>query len=392
MTRDLSSAALCRLLGIDYPIMSAGMNDCAGPELVAAVSNAGGLGSLGTGRANADYMRREIRKVRALTDRPFAVQFPAKPLHHPQQADLPQSHKAYVEELAARSDIPEPKRLPAPEDEWWGAPSTPEEHEEVLATILEEKVKVLVTFYGNPGARLVERAHAAGTIVMALVGSTAHARRCIESGADVLVATGYDAGGHEGEIGTMALIPQVVDAAREAGRGTLVMGAGGIMDGRGLAAALALGAAGVSCGTAFLASPECRPFLGFIPFARDEEPAAWYSELIRKQLLDASEADTSQHRFYSGGPMRALKNAYRQAWHEPDAPGPLPPGLQPVLVRKLLRGAYEANRTELLANAAGQGVGMLRSVRPAGEIVKAMALEATEILAALGRGQQEHGG
>lgn len=383
MNMKILSGKFCKLLSIDYPIMSAGMNDCAGPELVAAVSNAGGLGSLGTGRANADCMRREIRKVRALTGRPFAVQFPAKPLYHPKQAELPQSHLAFVEDLTSRFGIPEPERLPAPEDEWWGAPSTQEEHDEVLDVILEERVPVIVTFYGNPGARLVERAHAAKAIVMSLVGSTAHARRCIESGADVLVATGYDAGGHEGEIGTMALIPQVVDIARHMGRGTLVMGAGGIMDGRGLAAALTLGAVGVSCGTAFLASPECRPFLGFIPFARDEEPAPWYAELIRRQLLEASEADTSQQRVYSGGPMRALKNAYKQAWSEPGAPEALPPGLQPVLVRKLLRGAYEARRTEVLANAAGQGVGMLRAVRPAGEIVRGMALEALQVLAAL---------
>lgn len=377
------NTALCKLLGIRYPIMSAGMNDCAGPELVAAVSNAGGLGSLGTGRADADYMRREIRKVKALTDKPFAVQFPAKPLVHPHAADLPREHVQFVESLRSEFDVPRPAGLPAPEDEWWGAPSTPESHQEVLQVILEERVPVLVTFYGNPGD-ITQQAHEHGTKVMALVGTTRHARRCIEAGADVLIATGYDAGGHEGDVGTMALVPQVVDVAREMGRGTLVMAAGGIMDGRGLVAALALGASGVSCGTAFLASPECRPFLGFIPFAKDEEPEPWYRDFIRGQLLAASEEGTSQQPVYSGGPMRALDNAYKQAWSRPGAPKSLPPGMQPILVRELLRGAYEARRTELLANAAGQGVGMLRRERPAAAVVEQMMDEASRLVAVMG--------
>jgi nitronate monooxygenase len=377
------NTALCQLLGIRYPIMSAGMNDCAGPELVAAVSNAGGLGSLGTGRADADYMRQEIRKVKALTDRPFAVQFPAKPLVHPHEADLPQEHVDFIDGLRTEFDVPAPARLPAPENEWWGAPSTPQSHQEVLQVILEEKVPVLVTFYGDPGG-IAEQAHAHGVRVMSLVGTTRHARRCIQSGADVLIATGYDAGGHEGDIGTMALVPQVVDVAREMGRDTLVMAAGGIMDGRGLVAALALGATGISCGTAFLASPECRPFLGFIPFAKDEAPEPWYEEFIRGQLLAATEEGTSQQPVYSGGPMRALNNAYKQAWTRPGAPEALPPGMQPILVRSLLRGAYEAKRTELLANAAGQGVGMLRKVRPAAEVVAQMMREAGLIVSSMG--------
>jgi NAD(P)H-dependent flavin oxidoreductase YrpB (nitropropane dioxygenase family) len=102
------NTALCEMLGIRYPIMSAGMNDCAGPELVAAVSNAGGLGSLGTGRADADYMRQEIRKVKALTDRPFAVQFPAKPLVHPHEADLPQEHLDFIDGLRTEFNVPAP--------------------------------------------------------------------------------------------------------------------------------------------------------------------------------------------------------------------------------------------------------------------------------------------
>jgi NAD(P)H-dependent flavin oxidoreductase YrpB (nitropropane dioxygenase family) len=155
------NTALCEMLGIRYPIMSAGMNDCAGPELVAAVSNAGGLGSLGTGRADADYMRQEIRKVKALTDRPFAVQFPAKPLVHPHEADLPQEHLDFIDGLRTEFNVPAPDRLPAPENEWWGAPSTPQSHQEVLQVILEEKVPVLVTFYGDPGG-IAEQAHAHG--------------------------------------------------------------------------------------------------------------------------------------------------------------------------------------------------------------------------------------
>lgn len=261
-------------------------------------------------------MRREIRRVKALTSRPFAVQFPAKPMAHVYAAQLPREHVDFIAGLAAEFNVPLPEHLPKPEDEWWGAPSTAQQHQELLEVILDEQVPVLVTFYGNPGG-IVEQAHQRGTRVMSLVGTTKHAERCIESGADVLIATGYDAGGHEDDVGTMALVPQVVDVAQRMGRSTTVMAAGGIMDGHGLVAALALGAVGISCGTAFLASPECRPFLGFIPFTKDEEPEPWYRDFMLGQLLNATEDGTSQQPVYSGGPMRALDNAYKQAWARP---------------------------------------------------------------------------
>src|SRR5436189_3648759 len=216
--------ALCTRLGIEFPIIQAPMGGAVGPALAAAVSNAGGLGMLVLWRADPDMMRKQIRDTRALTTRPFGVNL---------NLEFPQ--------------------------------------EERLDVCLEEKVPVVSFFWRDPSS-LVSRAKQAGAIVLHTIGSVEDARRAVDYGVDVVVAQGWEAGGHvRGTVATLPLVPAVVDAVAP----VPVVAAGGIADGRGLAAALALGAAGAWIGTRFLASEE----------------AAIHPH-YRQRILQANEADT----------------------------------------------------------------------------------------------------
>lgn len=375
--RNFIHTKVCDLLGIEYPIMNAGMGSVAGPELVAAVCNAGGLGSLGTGREGPDEMRAAIKKIRSLTDKPFAVQLAARSFHDtsaplpPPQAP-PAAHVAFVKDLKKRYNIPDPKHLPPVEPR----ELTRDRSNKILEVVFQERVPILVTSYGNP-TPLVREAHKHGMKVLSLVGKTKHARYCVEAGSDVLIATGWEAGGHSGQVAAMALVPQVVDVAK----GTPVMAAGSIMDGRGFLAALSLGASGVVLGTAFLLCHEAGPFADsdMPPLARDEALAPWHVSNFRKQLIDATEDQTVQSREYSGGPLRKLRTAWTDEWAKRTAPEPLLAGGQTPLIRELLRGAYEAKKSELLPNLVGQGVGMLHEMRPARDVIQGMVQQAVEL-------------
>jgi len=213
-------------------------------ELVAAVSNAGGLGVIGAAMLDPRSLRQEIRKVRDLTDKPFGV-------------DL----------LLAR--------------DWPG-------QGEMIEVICEERVPVFASGLGNP-APYVEKLHQAGVTVMAVVGNVRHARRVAEGGVAFVIAQGTEGGGHTGRIATMALVPQVVDAVRP----TPVLAAGGIADGRGLVAALALGACGVWVGTRFVATREA--------LAHDN---------YKRKILEASEEATVVTRCFTGKDCRVIKNRY----------------------------------------------------------------------------------
>lgn len=362
---------MCDVFECEYPIMSAGM-DIAGPELVAAVSNAGGFGSLGTGRESPDALRREIRKVKMLTDKPFAVQLmsPGKARVNTiaRQQALPEEHVLFIRELQEEFNIPDPTNLPPRRE--------PADPMELMEVAWEEDVPFWVCFFGSAGEAMVKEAHAHGMKVINSVGNTRHVERCLAMGVDAFIATGYEAGAHRGDIGTMALIPQVVDAAD----GTPVLAAGGIADGRGLVAALALGADGVTCGTAFLLSPECGIWDTQIALWEHESNQPWYVEAFKKQLIEAKETDTNPSFAVSGGPLRTLNNDFTGAWKRPDAPETLPMGLQPRLIREALRGAFENQRVDLLPNAAGQIIGMIDHERHASQVIYEMMTEAVKVL------------
>jgi len=227
-----------------------------------------------------------------------------------------------------------------------------------MEVVIDEKVPVFAAGLGTP-APWLDRLHANGTKVLSLVGNTKNARRVAAAGVDVVVAQGTEAGGHTGRVATMALIPQVVDSVSP----TPVVAAGGIADGRGLAAALALGAIGVWCGTAFLVSNEAN------------QP-----ETQKQRILAATDEDTRITKLYSGKTMRNITNPLIEAWEAASIPA-MPMGLQGALTGDLLNSVRAAGRDDLMMNAAGQISGMLTKSRPAADILYDMVAEAADILA-----------
>jgi len=377
MARPFLRTELCDMLGIEYPVMSAGMGPVAGgaepvatADLVAAVSEAGGLGVIGGVAYNPDDLRAEINKVRAKTDKPFGVDlllasnFLEKAGSGPTSATVPTPDLVPAETRDALKRMAEDLGI-----EWLEAPPPPPANSWVpegksyagaqMEVLIEEKVPVFASGLGSP-APFARDLKAAGIKIISLVGNARAARRVAEGGADVVVAQGTEAGGHTGKIGTLALLPQVMDAVAP----LPVVAAGGVADGRGLAAVIAAGAIGGWCGTAFLVSNEAN------------QP-----ELQKKRIIDATTEDTVVTRLYSGKTMRNITNPLIQSW-ERSGIRALPMGLQGVLTRDLLHSIRTAGRDDLLMNAAGQTSGMLQQTRPASEILHEMVADASHLLGA----------
>ncbi|MFQ5814716.1 MAG: nitronate monooxygenase, partial [Anaerolineae bacterium] len=282
---------VCDMLGIEYPIFLAGMGQLTGnvrnmraagganPKLVAAVSNAGGLGVLGATGVFPDALREQIREIKSLTDEPFGVDLllPQAKMEMPAGVSIekiraemiPPEHEDFVEEMKRELNIPEPKgesRLA-----YFAEGLNETVAKKQVEVCLEEEVALFASALGMP-EWLVPMCHEAETKVLGLAGNVRAALRHKAAGADIIVAQGHEAGGHTGRIGTLALVPQVVDAVSP----IPVLAAGGIGDGRGVVAALALGAAGVWVGTYFL-------------FAREANT----SQLSMKLMIEATEEDTA---------------------------------------------------------------------------------------------------
>ncbi|MGH1488699.1 MAG: NAD(P)H-dependent flavin oxidoreductase [Acidimicrobiales bacterium] len=359
--------ALCERLGIDVPIISAGMGPIAGPDLVAAVSNAGGLGVLGCTSMSADEVRDVIRRTQQLTDRPFGVD-----LILPTRLDqggvkvsdiadmLPEEHLRIAAEIATELSIAPPKGgdggpLGSKDRNALGTDA-----EAQIEVILEEGVPVFVGALGSPGF-VVDRFHDAGATVMSVVGNTKQAMAVARDGADVVIAQGTEGGGHTGHVGTMALLPQVLDAID-----VPVVAAGGIGDGRGLAAALVMGCEGVWVGTRFLATVEA----GI---------AGWQ----KAGIVAAADQSPVISRAYTGKRFRMLPNRWTEAWEAADV-DPLPMPLQPVLAGRTMgplatdRGGQEG----ISMNGAGNIAGLIGEVMPAADVVAMMVEEATARLSA----------
>jgi len=377
MSRPTLRTELCDRVGVEYPVILAGMGPVAGTgdpvataDLVAAVSNAGGLGVLGGVAYSPDRLREEIRKIRSLTDKPFGVDLllastfliprGSGPMPQaPPREKLPREHLDAIDRIAAELGI-ELEEAPEgsvaldtswiPEGKSWAGSQ--------MEIILEEQVPVFASGLGTPGL-FAEALKANGVTVLSLVGNVRAAHQVAHDGADFVVAQGTEAGGHTGRIGTLALLPQVMDAVAP----TPVIAAGGIASGRALAGVLATGAAGAWCGTAFLVSEEAN------------QP-----DVQKQRILEAAAEDTRVTRLYSGKTMRNITNPFIEAW-EREGMSALPMGMQNLLIRDLEHSIRKAGRTELLMNAAGQTSGMLKSKRPAREILEEMVAEAAEILA-----------
>ncbi len=374
MTRPVLRTPLCDLLGIEYPVISAGMGPVGGgaravalAELTAAVSNAGGLGVIGGAGFSPDRLREEIAKVRSMTDRPFGVDLllPSNFLGGAASGEIPrdprdlipESSKAGMRKIAGDLGIEwkpiEQVANPMANRRQGGGMS-----DDQMEVVIEERVPVFAAGLGTP-APWLDRLHANGTKVLSLVGNTKNAKRVAAAGVDVVVAQGTEAGGHTGRVATMALIPQVVDAISP----TPVVAAGGIADGRGLAAALALGAIGVWCGTAFLVADEAN------------QP-----DTQKQRILAATDEDTRITKLYSGKTMRNITNPLIEAWEAANIPA-MPMGLQGALTGDLLNSVRAAGRDDLMMNAAGQISGLLTKSRPAADILHDMVAQAADILA-----------
>lgn len=360
---------LCELLGIQVPIIQAGMGwDKEGmttpPELVAAVSNAGGLGCIGGSSIRPEVIRERIRAVRKLTDKPFGVDITLPKMEEVRVPDPDEVRKEIEEKFPAHAKftaelIPRLGLTPQPPDrKSWV--KTPKATREQLQVILEENVPILIIGLGDT-AEVVPLAHARGIKVMALAGAVKHALSHARKGADVIIAQGYEAGGHTGTIANFPLIPQIVDAVKP----KPVVAAGGISDGRGVAAALALGALGVWCGTVFLVSREC----GIHP-------------VYKKQILSGNSEDFVRTAYTSGHYARHFRSPVIKAWMDSGLEA-MPTPYQGNAMDEIRRAAEAGGRVEVLHVPGGQVAGMLseeRSVRPAREIVESMAREAADIL------------
>ena len=308
---------ICDLFGIDHPIFLAGMGQVAYAEVCAAVSAAGGFGTLGMVGASPQAIRAEMRKVKTRTQKPFGV-------------DLLQA--------------------------------LPDQVEAAIDVIIEEGAGAFIAGLGIPGA-VVGRCHAGGVKVVSMCGTVDHARRAEDAGCDVVVAQGTEAGGHTGKVAAMALIPQTVDAVK-----IPVLAAGSIVDGRGFIAALALGAQGIWMGTRFIASTEARA-----------------AQQFKERVVDAGSSDTVVTRCYSGKPMRVIRNPYvdeqeRQAEEIKRFPEQLFQSAMAGVMNYVDDGATDRLRTCM---PAGQGIGGIHDIVPAGEIVARVLREARAIVGQL---------
>jgi NAD(P)H-dependent flavin oxidoreductase YrpB (nitropropane dioxygenase family) len=355
--------ALCDLLDIEYPIILAGMGVfgmATPPRLVAAVSNAGGLGVLGGSGLDPEDIRQRCREVRELTDRPYGVDLllpaslaPAAATRSGVKAELESDfpkHVAFVKDLMKQFDLPE----------------IPIDNEIVLSdafmeaqiqVCLDENVPVFAAGLGDP-ARIVPRARKQNMTVMGLVGSTRNALRQVASGVDIVVAQGTEGGGHTGRTANYALLPQTVDAIAP----VPVVAAGGITDGRGVAASLMFGAVGVWIGTAFLVAEECD-----------------YPDALKQRLIDGQTFEFDTSKYWTGKPVRSQRNAISEAWAQSGLPA-LPTPHQRVLAEDILASARHTGRWDMFFNPGGQGVGALTEIRPAAEILDSMVKGAVEIL------------
>jgi enoyl-[acyl-carrier protein] reductase II len=316
---------ICERIGIKFPVFQAGMGFVAHAELAAAVSNAGGLGCIGSGSMGAHELKEQIQRCRDLTDRPFGVDI------------------LFAEIKADKSD------------------STVVRYssnvQKLIDLTFEANVPVIVSGLGNP-AGIIAQAHRSGVLVMSLCGNVKQARRLEASGVDVIIAQGHEAGGHTGRIGTMALVPEVVDAVR-----VPVLAAGGIADGRGLVAAMALGAQGIWMGSRFVASIEA--------FAHSN---------YKNKIVEIDEEGTTITRAHSGKPCRLIRNKFTESWVGREAE------IKPFPIQSVTYGfplaekARYEGKIEEGGMACGQSAGLIDSVKPAAQIVREVMDEARAVI------------
>ncbi|MEV4316612.1 nitronate monooxygenase family protein [Actinocrispum sp. NPDC049592] len=353
--------SLCDTLGIDRPIFGFTPSE----HVAAAISRAGGLGVLGCVRFNdAAELAKVLDWMDENTDgRPYGVDvvMPAKVPTEGKAVDLdkliPDGHKQFVERTLLKLGVP-PLAGEARAGVLGWLHSVARSHVDVA---LEHPVKLIANALGSPPADVIAQAHDHGVLVAALAGTAEHARRHVANGVDIVVAQGYEAGGHTGEIASMVLVPEIVDAVD-----TPVLAAGGIGSGRQVAAALALGADGVWMGSYWLATEEYSQSLG--------------ESAMQQALVEATSSDTVRTRIYTGKPARLLKTRWTDAWAAEDAPQPLPMPLQNLLVAEAHDRISRANDPSVISMPVGQIVGRMDKIRPVAAVMDQLVEETAATL------------
>jgi NAD(P)H-dependent flavin oxidoreductase YrpB (nitropropane dioxygenase family) len=365
--------AVSEMLGVEFPILA--FSHCR--DVVAAVTNAGGFGVLGGVAHTPEQLDIDLTWIEEQTKgRPYGVDLllPQKyagsdegGLDRETLASLlPPAQREFLDDLLARYGVP---ALPDDEHRPHGALQIdPRGYEPLLEVAFAHRIGLFASALGAPPAPVVERSKAAGVPVAALAGSLAHAVRHQAAGADVIVAQGTEAGGHTGEISTMVLVPEIVDAVAP----IPVLAAGGIGRGRQIAAAMALGAAGVWCGSVWLTTEEA-----------ETHP------VVKEKFLAATSRDTRRSRSMTGKPARMLRTAWTDEWDRPDAPEPLTMPLQSMLIAeaqaRINRAAPRAGSgaEQLAGYFVGQVVGQMNRVQPARQVVLDMVEEFIDAVQAL---------
>jgi len=354
---------LCEQFGIDLPLFA--FSHCR--DVVAAVTNAGGLGVLGASSHTPEELEHELAWIdEQVGGRPYGVDIvvpdrlvgDGESVSRAELAErVPEAHREFVRGLLAQHGVA------ADPDELFVLDRVPdaETGERLLDVAFRHPIRLIANALGVPPPFMTERAKAEGVPVAALVGAKEHAVRQVRAGVDLLIAQGAEAGGHVGEVSTLVLVPEVVEAIRPI-REVPVLAAGGIVTGRQMAAAIALGAAGAWTGSVWLTT--------------DEAETAPHTV---QKLLAASSRDTVRSRSRTGKPCRQLRSAWTEAWDAPESPQALPMPLQSVLARRALARVdklAESGNTgaqELATYFVGQGVGLMTTSRPVREVVRAMA-------------------
>ncbi|MBT7891014.1 MAG: nitronate monooxygenase [Deltaproteobacteria bacterium] len=351
---------ICKRLGIQHPIFGFSMEI----DVVAAVTNAGGFGVYGATRDKPEEIAAKLARLRSLVgDRPFGVDL-LLPLGmgdkndlEAAKAQLPEEHKEFVKNIKYKYHVPDATTRSffsqmVRSNELFAAQ---------IDAVLKSDANLFASAIGTP-QDVIERAKAAGMVTLSLVGAPKHVKYAKAAGIDLIVAQGYDAGGHTGPIGTLSLVPQIVDAAGD----IPVLAAGGIGTGRQVVASLALGAQGVWLGTAWLATAEHN-----------------LHQILLNKLLKAGSMDTIISRAHSGKSCRVLKTAWSDEWDANGAPKPLKMPFQQVLIGEILTGIMEHEIEPLMYEGAGQGVVWSTEKTTVQQVIEGLLAEAREALARL---------
>jgi NAD(P)H-dependent flavin oxidoreductase YrpB (nitropropane dioxygenase family) len=369
---------ICQMLGIEFPLIA--FSHCR--DVIAAVSRAGGFGVLGAVAFRPDQLEHELNwiddhiggkpyGVDVLIPENLAIKDEKNVTTRTLRERIPQAHREFVSGLLAQYGVAAPASHHSGEESP-GSGSVPSLMQEGAFKLLEvafrHPIRLIANALGVPPAAMLEMGHQHGVPVAALVGAKEHAVRQVQAGVDIIVAEGWEAGGHCGEVSTLVLVPEVIRAIKPL-RNVPVLAAGGIMTGRQMAGCLAMGAAGVWTGSVWLATNESET-----------------SEIFREKMIAARSRDTVRSKCRTGKYSRQLRSAWTDAWETPASPAPLPMPFQTMLSEPALYAAQRAaergnpKARELVTYFVGQGVGMVESIKSCRAVVQEFMEEFAEAM------------